>query len=383
MKSDLIFVGFVFTSIILLSIFVSNTAENFESPDSILEGIQGLQNAYKMLQQVTTNVSTKILDTPKGPLPVSEILKTNIINIKALNSTYTELLNGPQANDVNAIKNIMQKSINEFIDRFNYINKTLNLKLPDKEKVNLNTVTTCKKQTISSIPNLKPATESAIETAKVDPVLTAIQTVQDAFIALNQEIIDSGIKLINTPKGEIKVGGMIKENIENLNILAEKYQTMLQGPPPSDSNFIKKYVQKNLNTFISTYDYIITSFNLKRHKLQKNMILIPESQETPEVQSAPVIPGQTFNQLLSLPMAQLNAVVNAQLANQKAAQLPTQMSTHGLQPPPILNFKPPASAFLPPPIPKLIPITEKTFSSTYIFDTLSPKTQLATQTSSI
>jgi len=383
MKSDLLFVGFIFTSIILLSIFVSNTTENFESPDSILDGIQELLNAYKTLQQVTTNIATKPLDTHKGSLPVSEIITTNIKNIQALNSTYNELLNGPQANDVNAIKNIMQKSINEFIDRYNYINKTLNLKLPDKEKANLNTVTTCKKQTIRSIPNLKPATESAIETAKADPVLTAIQTVQDAFIALKEEIIDSGIKLINTPKGEIKVSGLITENIDNLNILAEKYQTMIQGPPPSDPNFIKKYVQKNLNILISTYDYIIITLNLKQHKLQKNMILIPGSNKTPEVQSAPVIPGQTFNQLLSLPMAQLNAAINAQLASQKAAQLPTQMSTHGFEPPPILTSKPPASSFLPQQIPIISPLSEKTFSKTYIFDTLSPKKQLATQTSSI
>jgi hypothetical protein len=384
MKSDLIFLGFIFTSIILLSIFVSNTTENFNSPDSVLDGIQDLQNSYKTLQQASTNVSTTLIDTSKGPLTASEVIKTNLQNITTLNTTYNELLNGPKANDVNSIKNIMEKSINEFIDRYNYINKTLKLGLPEKEKNSLNTITTCRKQAISSIPTMKPATETAIEMAKSDPVITAIQTIQDAFIALKQEIIDSGIKLINTPKGEIQVIRMITENIENLNTLAEKYQTMLQGAPPSDPNFIKKYIQKNLNVLINTYNYIIVSLNLNQHQLQKNMILIPDSHETPKIQAAPEIPGQTFNELLSLPMAKLNVALDAQLAKKKNTQLSTQMSTHGFEPPPILINKPPASEFLPPAIPKIIPQPSvKSFSSTYLFDTLSPTKQLATQTSSV
>ena len=90
------------------------------------------------------------------------------------------------------------------------------------EKSNLNIVTSCTKQTIKSIPNLKPSTEYAIEETKSNPVITAIQTVQDAYISLKEDLINSGIKLINTPRGEILVKGMIDENIENLNKLAEK-----------------------------------------------------------------------------------------------------------------------------------------------------------------
>jgi len=382
MKSILLFLGIIFTSIIILTIFVSNTTENFESPDSVLEQIDKLQTAFKTLEQASTNVSRKTLDTPKGPLPVYEIIKTNMENISALNKTYNELLNGPQANDVKAIRDVMQKSLNEFIDRFNYINKTLNLKLPALEKTELNMLTICRKQAVQSIPNLKPATQYAIEEARVDPVLTAIQTVQDAFIAIKQELIDSGIKLINTPKGEIPVVGFVNENITNLNTLAEKYQKMLQGDAPSDPNYIKNYVQNNLNIFITTYSYIITTLHLKHHPLQKNMILIPESRDTPETQSAPPIPGQYFNKLLSLPLAQLNSVLDAQVSKQNVVQLATQYSTHGFEPPPILTSKPPAT--LPPVIPKiLLPPSKKPFTETYIFDTLSPKTQLATQTSTI
>ena len=368
MKSSLIVLGLIFTSIILLSIFVSNIRENFNSPDSILEQIDKLKNSFKILEQATTNVSTKMLDTPKGPLPVSEIIKDNIKNINSLNSTYNELLNGPTASNVKAIKDTMQKSINEFINRFNYINKTLELNLPTIEK------------SVKSIQNLKSATQSAIETAKVDPVVTAIQSVQDAFIALKEEVINSGIKLINTPKGEVSVLKLITENITNLNSLAEKYQTMLQGEAQSDPNFIKKYVQKNLNIFITTYNYIIISLNLKQHLLQKNLIMISDSQDKPEIQYTTEIPGQTFNQLLSLPLAKLNSILESNITNQKASQLSTQYSTHGFEKPPIFITRSPAS--LPPPIPN-VDSPPSHYTSTYIFDTLSPKTQLATQTSTI
>ena len=380
MKSSLLVLGLIFTSIILLSIFVSNSRENFNSPDSILEQIDKLKDSFKTLQQATTNISTKILDTPKGPLPVSEIIMKNIQNINSLNSTYNELLNGPNAYDVKAIKDTMQKSINEFIDRFNYMNKTLELKLPTLEKADINTITICRKQAIQSIPKLKPATESAIETAKIDPVVTAIQSVQDAFIALKEEVINSGIKLINTPKGEISSLKLITENITNLNNLAEKYQTMLQGEAPTDPNFIKKYIQRNLNIFITTYNYIIVTLNLQQHLLQKNLILISDSDDKPEIQSAPEIPGQTFNQLLSLPLAKLNSILESNINKQKASQLSTQYSTHGFEQPPILITRPPA--ILPFPTPNIGP-SPSNYTSTYIFDTLSPKTQLATQTSTI
>jgi hypothetical protein len=175
---------------------------------------------------------------------------------------------------------------------------------------------------------------------------------------------------------------MINENIENLNILAQKYQAMIQGDKPSDPNYIKKYVQKNLNIIITAYSYIITSLNLKQHKLQKNMIQIPEVQDTPEIQSAPPIQGQDFNKLLSLPLAQLNALLDAQVAVKKANQLSTQYSTHGFEPPPILISKPPVT--LPPALPNItFAPANKPYSPTYIFDKLSPKTQLATQSSTL
>jgi hypothetical protein len=383
MKTSLIFLGIIFTSIILLNIFVSNSTENFDSQDSVLEQIQKLDSAFKTLNQLSTNKATEILDTPQGSFSVSEIISKNLINISKLNKTYVDLLNGPEANNVIAITDKMQKIINEFIDRFNYINNKLNLKLPEMKKENLNTLTTCTKQAVRSIPNIKPATERAIEEAKADPVLTAIQTVQDAYISLRENIINSGIKLINTPKGEILVKQMIDENIENLNSLAEKYQTMLKGVAPSDPNYIKKYIQKNLNIFITTYDYINISLNLKQHGLQKNMIQIPESQDKPETQSSPSIAGQDFNKLLSLPLAQLNSVLNAQVAVKKANQLSTQYSTHGFEPPPILNSMPPVS-LLPPSLPNIRFVqSEKPYSPTYIFDKLSPMAQLTTQSSTI
>ena len=129
MKS-IVTLALIFTSIILLSMYTNKVQENFESPDSILEGIKRVENAFKNLQGLTTNVSTKTLDTPKGPMSVSEVLSINITNIKTLNTTYTTLLNGPQANDVVYIRDTMQKSINEFIDRYNSIYTTLELKLP-------------------------------------------------------------------------------------------------------------------------------------------------------------------------------------------------------------------------------------------------------------
>jgi hypothetical protein len=257
----------------------------------------------------------------------------------------------------------MQKSINEFIDRYNSINTTLELKLPKLDKPTLNIITTCKQQAVESrVQNLKPATQSAIDMAINDPVLTAIQSVQDAFISLKEDIINSGIKLINTPKGMISVVGMINENTTNLNILAEKYQTMLQGK--KDQISIRKYVQKNLNIFIGTFNYIIMTLNLKRTGLQKNMIPIPDLQSK-EIMPDP--PNQTFNQLLSLPMTQLNAVLDAQLAK-SPSQLQTQMSTHGFNAPPNLSIREPVS--LTPPVPKRV-ITPKPYKNTHIFDILS------------
>ena len=382
MKSNLAFLGVIFTSIILLSIFVTNSTEDFNSQDSVLDQIQKLDVSFKTLKRASTNKATQKLDTPKGPLPVSDIISQNLTNISKLNGTYNELLNGPEANNITAIKDKMQKSINEFIDRFNYINTKLDLKLPEIAKEALNTVTTCTKQAVQSIPKLKPATERAIEEAKIDPVITAIQTVQDAYIALNVDVVNSGIRLINTPKGEISVRGLINENIENLNSLAEKYQAMIQGSPSSDPNYIKKYVQKNLNILITVYNYIVISLNMKRRKLQKNMIQIPDVQDTPEVQSSPPIPGQYFNTLLSLPLGQLNAILTAQLSSQKTKQLPTQYSTHAFQPPPILISKPPVT--LPPKLPNIrFSPSAKPYTPTYIFDTLSPNTPLATQKSTL
>jgi hypothetical protein len=382
MQPSLTFLGIVFTSIILLSIFVTNNTENFDSQDSVLNQIQKLDSAFKTLKRASTNKATQTLDTPKGPLPVSDIISQNLTNISRLNKTYNDLLNGPDAYNLNAIKDKMQKSINEFIDRFNYINNKLDLKLPEMEKENINTVTTCTKQVVKSIPNLKPATEYAIDEAKIDPVITAIQSVQDAYISLKENVINSGIKLINTPKGEIPVKRMIEENIENLNDLAKKYQLMLQGDAPSDPNYIKKYVQKNLNIIITAYDYIIVSLNLKQRRLQKNMIKIPESRDKPEIQSAPPIEGQTFNKLLSLPLAQLNSIIDAQVSAQKTKQLSTQYSTHGFEPPPVLISKPPSA--LPPALPNItFAQSVKPYSPTHIFDRLSPNTQLATQNTTL
>ena len=358
----------IFTSIIILSMY-TNT-ENFESPDSILDEIKRIETAFKNLQQLTTNVSTKTLDTPKGKMSVSEILSTNISNIKALNSTYTTLLNGPQANDVVYIRNTMQKSINEFIVRYNNINTTLELKLPKLMESNLNIITTCKQEAVQSrVQNLKPATQSAIDKAIDDPVLTAIQTVQDAFIALKEDITNSGIKLINTPKGMVSVVGMINENTTNLNILAKKYQTMLQGQQHKDPNFVKKYVQKNLNIFIGTFNYIIMTLNIKRPNLQKDMIPISGSQSK-EIMPDP--PNQTFNQLLGLPMTQLNAIFDARMAKQPS-QLQTQMSTHGYDAPPNLTVREPVSLAPLAPKPVLVP---KPYKPTHIFDILS--TQIST-----
>jgi len=353
----------IFTSIILLSMYTNKDQENFESPDSILEGIKRIENAFKNLQQLTTNVSTKTLDTPKGPMSVSEILSTNLVNIKVLNTTYDTMLNGPQAKDVVYIRDTMQKNINEFIDRYNSINTTLELKLPKLDKPTLNIITTCKQQAVESrVQNLKPATQSAIDMAINDPVLTAIQSVQDAFISLKEDVINSGIKLINTPKGMISVVGMINENTTNLNILAEKYQTMLQGK--EDQISIRKYVQKNLNIFIGTFNYIIMTLNLKRTDLQKNMIPIPDF-KSKEIMPDP--PNQTFNQLLSLPMTQLNAVLDAKLAK-PPSQLQTQMSTHGFNAPPNLIIREPVS--LSPPVPKRV-LAPKPYKNTHIFDILS------------
>lgn len=384
MKTKLVFLGIVFISIISITIFLNNTTENFNSSDSIVEKIDMLKNAFKTLQQATTNVATKKLDMPGGSLPVSEIILKNLTNINSLNTTYINLLNGPNAHDIKTIRDTMQKSINEFINRYNYINKKLKLKLPKLEQSDINTVTTCTRKTVQNVPKLKPATESAIQAAKIDPVVTAIQRVQDAFIALKEEVINSGIKLINTPKGEVQVNSMITENITNLNILAEKYQSMIQGEKPSDPNFIKKYVQENLNIFITTYNYIAISLNLKRHTLQKNMILISDSENnTIEQQNAPEIPGQNFNKLLSLPLAQLNYILNTRLENQQPRLLQTQMSTHGFEPPPILLNKPPLSL---PVVNKNNlpqPPTPKPFSKTFIFDKLSADTQLTTQNSTV
>jgi len=340
--------------------YTNTQTENFESPDSILDDIKRIETAFKNLQQLTTNVSTKTLDTPKGKMSVSEILAINLRNIKALNTTYTTLLNGPQANDVTYIRDTMQKNINEFIVRYNNINTSLELKLPKLMESKLNIITTCKQEAVQSrVQNLKPATQSAIDKAIDDPVLTAIQTVQDAFIALKEDVINSGIKLINTPKGMVSVVNMINENNTNLNLLAQKYQTLLQGHVEA-----KKYVQKNLNSIIGTFNYITVTLNLKHPQLQKNMIPMSESQSKVV---EPDLPDRSFNEMLSLPITQLNAIVDARMAKQPT-QLQTQMSTHGYDAPPNLTVREPVSLAPLTQKPELVP---KPYKPTHIFDILS------------
>jgi hypothetical protein len=352
--------------------YTNKYIENFNPPDSITEEIKRIEDAYKNLQKLTTNLSTKTLDTPKGPMSLSNILSTNIINIRVLNTTYNTLLNGPQGGDVKYIRDTMEKSTNEFINRYNNINTSLNLKLPNLDKSSFKTVTTCNQVVQTKLTNTKPATQIAINTAIKDPVLTAIQTVQDAFISLKQDVINSGIKLINTPKGMIPVSGMIDENTKNLNLLAEKYQTMLQEN--KDTKNIKIYVQKNLNIFIGTFEYIVLTLNLNQPKLQKNMILTEESSKNLDVP----IPDKGFNELLSLPIAQLNSVIDRQLSKE-SLKLQTQMSTHGFDAPPNLSINEPVSLNLPAPKKPLIP---KPFKTTHIFDILSA-TNLSTQSSTI
>ena len=252
MKTKLVFLGIVFISIISITIFLNNTTENFNSSDSIVEKIDMLKNAFRTLQQSTTNMATKKLDMPGGPLPVSEIIVKNITNINSLNTTYNNLLNGPNAHDIKLIRDTMQKSINEFIDRYNYINKKLKLKLPGLEKSNINTITTCTRKTVRNMPKLKPATESAIQAAKIDPVVSAIQRVQDAFIALKQDVINSGIKLINTPKGELQVNSMITENITNLNTVDVKHITRTDGQPLVINSIINMSYPLNIHIFLNS-----------------------------------------------------------------------------------------------------------------------------------
>lgn len=310
MRTNIIFGTLVFTSIILLSMF-ANTNEYFASPDSVEISIQKLKQGYLLLKNATKQLSTKSINTPKGELPINEVVLENITNILTLEKTYNEMINSPQLYDSENIKNTVQKSINELIERYNYIIKTLGLKIPEYKDI----------KTLNM--RLKTATETAISNTKVDPVLVALQTVQDAYISIREEIIRGGSRSINTPKGQVSALKMVEENITGINILTEKYQFMLQDKESKGG--AKKYVQSNLDVFITTYNYIIISLNLKHRLLQKNMITMKEEPIYQDKIPEP-IPGIAANKTLTIPIAQL-------FGNQP---LITQMSTHGLDAPP--NF---------------------------------------------
>jgi hypothetical protein len=183
--------------------------------------------------------------------------------------------------------------------------------------------------------------------------------VQDAFISLKEDVTNSGIKLINTPKGMVSVVGMINENTTNLNTLAEKYQSMLQERVEA-----KKYVQKNLNSLIGTFNYITVTLNIKRAELKKDMIPMQESQSKVV---EPDLPNLSFNEMLSLPNTQLNAILDARMAK-RPSQLQTQMSTHGLNAPPNLTIREPVSLA---PLAQKQVLVRKPYKTTYIFDILS------------
>jgi len=342
MKTNIVFLGLVFTSIIMLSIFV-NTIENFDSPDSVLDTIQKLKFGFESLKKETSNISVKTIDTPKGPTAVSEVIDINITNISTLEKTYNEMINGPQKYDLENIKNTIQKSNNELIERYNYIVKTLNIKLPDFKDLKL------------PLLGIKTATDVAISTTKVDPVLIAIQTVQDGFIALKDEIIRSGSRMVSTPTGDVSALKMAEENIAGINNLTEKYQSMIRDKISSPD--VKKYVQKNLNIFITTYNYIIISLNLRRQLFTKDMITMTEVPTNKPAILDP-IPGLEANKILSIPLAK---IVGSQ-------PLITQMSTHGLDAPPNL-IKSNLNASVPSIYNYVKPV--KPYSKTHLYDKLN------------
>jgi len=320
MKSNMIIGGLLFTSIIVISMFV-NTLEYFNSPDSVLTTIQTLKYAFNSLQQPA--IVSRSIDTPKGKMVVGEVIKVNLVNISTLEKTYGEMLNGPQKYDSQNIRNTIEKSNNELIDRYNSIIKTLQLKMPEFKDIKI------------VVPGLKNATETAINNTKIDPVLIAIQSVQDSFMSIREEIIRSGTRTLYTPKGQISALKMVEENVNDINALTEKYILMLQDK--KTNNEAKNFVQDNLNIFITTYNYIITSLKLKRQLLPKNMIDIKgEIIDKPKVNDP--IPGLSANTILTIPLGQLFGT----------QQLITQMSSHGVDPPPDL-FNSPSSIKVPAP----------------------------------
>jgi hypothetical protein len=351
MKSNMIIGGLLFTSIIVLSMFV-NTLEYFNSPDSIVTSIQTLKHAFNSLQQPV--IVSRSIDTPKGKMVVGEVIKVNLVNISTLEKTYSKMLSGPQSYDSQNIRNTVQKSINELIERYNSIVKTLGLKMPEFKDIKI------------VVSGLKTATETAINNTKIDPVLIALQNVQDSFMSIREEIIRSGSRSIYTPKGEISALKMVEENVNNINALTEKYILMLQDKKTNTS--AKNFVQDNLNVFITTYNYIITSLKLKRQLLPKNMIDIKgELIDKPKVNDP--IPGLSANTVLTIPLGQLFGT----------QQLITQMSSHGLDAPPNL-FNSPSSIKVPAPPTmatkaaakaKLTPEIPKPLPEKYIFTKLS------------
>jgi len=344
MEQNLIFLLLIFITIIIISILY-NTLEGFNSPDSILVLIRTLQNAYTALGNASVKNTTDVLMPDGKSAKASTIIDEVQKKLTELIQSY-ELMSRDSKYTPEIIKSTIEEKLNKLIDIHNLINNKLNLKLKDLETIKENLPI---KQTI--IPNTVLST--AINETLADPVIIAIQSVQNAFIGMKTAVINAGIMTIDTPKGLVSVDSLIAENIDKLNKLTSNYKKYIQDGTANDQLTIKKDVQKNLNAHIEIFNFINNSLHLFLNKIQPNMIQIPH--ELNDIK-------KTFEQ--ETPKTNTD--------------LYTQMTTNATIPPPILLDKPLHSIRIPP----RIKIKPKPFSHTFIYDQLKkiePDYSLGTQ----
>ena len=161
-------------------------------------------------------------------------------------------------------------------------------------------------------------------------VVQAIQTVQSAF-----ENLGSSAKAAKKTKIDSKsVKDVVKQNIEQLNILNDTYESMDEYDIDPVSSIQR--IQENLNAFIDIYNYMNDNLKLELPALAKNMIVVPTAQAT----------EQLMKYQLGLPTHELNKQLEIQLANQKPTVIHSQKPVvSGLKSPPnlIKIIKPPTA----------------------------------------
>jgi len=159
----------------------------------------------------------------------------------------------------------------------------------------------------------------------LNDVIQPIETLEDAFTELAKAAEKAKKTTITTPTESKKVSEVVATNLKNLTILTQVYHSMIENnyDPVSTIHTIQGY----LNRFITIYNYMNITLDLKLITLETNMIQIPTAQAS----------AAKMNQQLALSPKDLNAQLKQKLAKQVPSEIFAQLpALSSMQPPPQL-----------------------------------------------